>query len=88
MITHGTDIEETAYFLNLSSSPQARCADRVHASLTARPPTDRSASTTQWPWPPTDAAGRGFVVVNDWIHRASSHQTNTTAVQTVARFRV
>jgi len=87
VITHGTDtIEETAYFLNLvvkSTKPVVLTASmRPSTALSADGPlnfynavgvaADRRASS------------RGvMVVVNDWIHGASSlTKTSTTAVQT------
>jgi L-asparaginase len=87
VITHGTDtIEETAYFLNLvvkSKKPVVMTAAmRPSTALSADGPLNFynavgvAASK--------DAAGRGvLVVINDWIHGASSlTKTNTTAVQT------
>ena len=87
VITHGTDtIEETAYFLNLvvrSKKPVVLTASmRPSTALSADGPLNfynavAVAADRQ-------AAGRGvLVVVNDWIHGASSlTKTNTTAVQT------
>jgi L-asparaginase len=87
VITHGTDtIEETAYFLNLvvkSSKPVVlTAAMRPSTALSADGPLNfynavAVAANKQ-------AAGRGvLVVVNDWIHGASSlTKTSTTAVQT------
>jgi L-asparaginase len=87
VITHGTDtIEETAYFLNLvvkSRKPVVlTAAMRPSTALSADGPLNfynavAVASNEE-------AAGRGvLVVVNDWIHGASSlTKTSTTAVQT------
>ena len=87
VITHGTDtIEETAYFLNLvvkSRKPVVMTAAmRPSTALSADGPLNfynavAVAANKQ-------AAGRGvLVVVNDWIHGASSlTKANTTAVQT------
>jgi L-asparaginase len=87
VITHGTDtIEETAYFLNLvvkSKKPVVlTAAMRPSTALSADGPLNfynavGVAADKQ-------AAGRGvMVVVNDWIHGASSlTKTSTTAVQT------
>ena len=87
VITHGTDtIEETAYFLNLvvkSKKPVVlTAAMRPATALSADGPLNfynavAVASNK-------DAAGRGvLVVINDWIHGASSlTKTSTTAVQT------
>ena len=87
VITHGTDtIEETAYFLNLvvrSTKPVVLTASmRPSTALSADGPLNfynavAVAADRQ-------ASGRGvLVVVNDWIHGASSlTKTNTTAVQT------
>src|SRR5881394_416641 len=87
VITHGTDtIEETAYFLNLvvkSRKPVVlTAAMRPSTALSADGPLNFfnavAVSANK------DAAGRGvLVVVNDWIHGASSlTKTSTTAVQT------
>ena len=87
VITHGTDtIEETAYFLNLvvkSTKPVVlTAAMRPSTALSADGPLNfynavAVAANKQ-------AVGRGvLVVVNDWIHGASSlTKTSTTAVQT------
>jgi L-asparaginase len=87
VITHGTDtIEETAYFLNLvvkSRKPVVlTAAMRPSTALSADGPLNfynavAVAADVQ-------ANGRGvLVVVNDWIHGASSlTKTSTTAVQT------
>src|SRR5436190_19240641 len=87
VITHGTDtIEETAYFLNLvvhSPKPVVLTASmRPSTALSADGPLNfynavAVAANRQAP-------GRGvLVVVNDWIHGASSlTKTSTTAVQT------
>jgi len=87
VITHGTDtIEETAYFLNLvvkSKKPVVlTAAMRPSTALSADGPLNFynavAVAANQ------SAAGRGvLVVVNDWIHGASSlTKTSTTAVQT------
>ena len=87
VITHGTDtIEESAYFLNLT------CKTKKPIVLTAamRPSTALSADGPLNFYNAVavaankEAAGRGvLVVVNDWIHGASSlTKTSTTAVQT------
>ena len=87
VITHGTDtIEETAYFLNLvvkSRKPVVlTAAMRPSTALSADGPLNFfnavAVATNK------DATGRGvLVVVNDWIHGASSlTKTSTTAVQT------
>src|SRR5262245_11971092 len=87
VITHGTDtIEETAYFLNLvvkSNKPVVMTAAmRPSTALSADGPLNffnavAVAANKQ-------AARRGvLIVVNDWIHGASSlTKTSTTAVQT------
>jgi L-asparaginase len=87
VITHGTDtIEETAYFLNLvikSPKPVVLTASmRPSTALSADGPLNffnavAVAANKQAP-------GHGvMVVVNDWIHGASSlTKTSTTAVQT------
>jgi L-asparaginase len=87
VITHGTDtIEETAYFLNLV----VRSRKPVVLTAAMRPSTALSADGPLNFYNAVavaahkDAAGRGvLVVVNDWIHGASSlTKTSTTAVQT------
>jgi L-asparaginase len=87
VITHGTDtIEETAYFLNLvikSPKPVVFTASmRPSTALSPDGPLNffnavAVAASKQAP-------GHGvMVVVNDWIHGASSlTKTSTTAVQT------
>jgi L-asparaginase len=87
VITHGTDtIEETAFFLNLvvkSDKPVVlTAAMRPSTALSADGPLNfynavAVAANKQ-------SAGRGvLVVINDWIHGASSlTKTSTTAVQT------
>jgi L-asparaginase len=87
VITHGTDtIEETAYFLNLvvkSKKPVVmtaamRSADKLSADGPLNFYNAVGVAANK------DAAGRGvLVVINDWIHGASSlTKTSTTAVQT------
>lgn len=87
VITHGTDtIEETAYFLNLvvkTKKPVVMTAAmRPSTALSADGPLNFynavAVAANQ------SAIGRGvLVVVNDWIHGASSlTKTSTTAVQT------
>ena len=87
VITHGTDtIEETAYFLNLVIK------SRKPVVLTAamRPSTALSADGPLNFYNAVAVAGNKamadhgvLVVVNDWIHGASSlTKTSTTAVQT------
>jgi L-asparaginase len=87
VITHGTDtIEETAYFLNLV----VRSRTPVVLTAAMRPSTALSADGPLNFYNAVavaaneDAAGRGvLVVVNDWVHGASSlTKTSTTAVQT------
>ena len=87
VITHGTDtIEETAYFLNLV----VKSRKPVVLTAAMRPSTALSADgplnfyNAVGVAANKDAAGRGvLVVVNDWIHGASSlTKTSTTAVQT------
>jgi L-asparaginase len=87
VITHGTDtIEETAYFLNLvvkSKKPVVMTAAmRPSTALSADGPLNFYNAVGVAA--NKDAAGRGvMVVINDWIHGASSlTKTNTTAVQT------
>src|SRR5262249_26583345 len=86
-ITHGTDtIEETGYFLNLvvkSRKPVVlTAAMRPSTALSADGPLNFFNAVAVAA--NKDAAGRGvLVVVNDWIHGASSlTKTSTTAVQT------
>lgn len=87
VITHGTDtIEETAYFLNLV----VKTKKPVVMTAAMRPATALSADGPLNFYNAVavaahkDAPGRGvLVVVNDWIHGASSlTKTSTTAVQT------
>ena len=87
VITHGTDtIEETAYFLNLvvkSRKPVVlTAAMRPSTALSADGPLNFFNAVAVAA--NKDAGGRGvLVVVNDWIHGASSlTKTSTTAVQT------
>src|SRR5437762_12499739 len=87
VITHGTDtIEETAYFLNLvvrSRKPVVlTAAMRPSTALSADGPLNFFNAVAVAAH--KDSAGRGvLVVVNDWIHGASSlTKTSTTAVQT------
>src|SRR6478672_1542068 len=87
VITHGTDtIEETAYFLNLvvkSRKPVVlTAAMRPSTALSADGPLNYYNAVAVAA--NKDAAGRGvLVVVNDWVHGASSlTKTSTTAVQT------
>jgi L-asparaginase len=87
VITHGTDtIEETAYFLNLvvkSKKPVVlTAAMRPSTALSADGPLNFYNAVAVAA--NKDAGGRGvLVVVNDWIHGASSlTKTSTTAVQT------
>jgi L-asparaginase len=87
VITHGTDtIEETSYFLNLvvmSKKPVVLTASmRPSTALSADGPLNFFNAVAVAA--NKDAAGRGvLVVVNDWIHGASSlTKTSTTAVQT------
>lgn len=87
VITHGTDtIEETAYFLNLVVKTRKpivmTAAMRPSSALSADGPLNFynavAVAANQ------SAIGRGvLVVVNDWIHGASSlTKASTTAVQT------
>src|SRR5215470_5962645 len=87
VITHGTDtIEETAYFLNLV----VKTRKPVVLTAAMRPSTALSADgplnffNAVGVAANKEASGRGvLVVVNDWIHGASSlTKANTTAVQT------
>jgi L-asparaginase len=87
VITHGTDtIEETSYFLNLvvkSKKPVVlTAAMRPSTALSADGPLNFFNAVAVAA--NKDAVGRGvLVVVNDWIHGASSlTKTSTTAVQT------
>jgi len=87
VITHGTDtIEETAYFLNLvvkSRKPVVlTAAMRPSTALSADGPLNFFNAVAVAA--NKDASERGvLVVVNDWIHGASSlTKTSTTAVQT------
>jgi len=87
VITHGTDtIEETAYFLNLvvkSRKPVVLTASmRPSTALSADGPLNFFNAVAVAV--NKEAAGRGvLVVLNDWIHGASSlTKTSTTAVQT------
>jgi L-asparaginase len=87
VITHGTDtIEETAYFLTLvvkSTKPVVLTASmRPATALSADGPLNFYNAVAVAANP--GSAGRGvLVVLNDWIHGASSlTKTSTTAVQT------
>jgi L-asparaginase len=87
VITHGTDtIEETGYFLNLvtkSRKPVVMTASmRPSTALSADGPLNYYNAVAVAAKP--EAAGKGvLIVVNDWIHGASSlTKTSTTAVQT------
>jgi L-asparaginase len=87
VITHGTDtIEETGFFLNLV----VKSRKPVVLTAAMRPSTALSADgplnffNAVGVAASKEAAGRGvLVVVNDWIHGASSlTKASTTAVQT------
>lgn len=87
VITHGTDtIEETAFFLNLvvkSDKPVVMTASmRPSTALSADGPLNYYNAVAVAA--NKNANGRGvLVVLNDWIHGASSlTKTSTTAVQT------
>ena len=87
VISHGTDtIEETAYFLNLvvkSKKPVVMTASmRPSTALSADGPLNFYNAVAVAA--NKDAGGRGvLVVINDWIHGASSlTKMSTTAVQT------
>ncbi len=87
VITHGTDtIEETAYFLNLTVKTKKpivlTAAMRPSTALSADGPLNFYNAVAVAA--NKEAGGRGvLVVVNDWIHGASSlTKTSTTAVQT------
>src|SRR3954468_4255737 len=87
VITHGTDtIEETGYFLNLvvkTKKPVVlTAAMRPSTALSADGPLNFFNAVAVAA--NKDAGGRGvLVVVNDWIHGASSlTKASTTAVQT------
>jgi L-asparaginase len=87
VITHGTDtIEETSYFLNLVTKSRKpvvlTAAMRPSTALSADGPLNFFNAVAVAA--NADAAGRGvLVVINDWIHGASSlTKTSTTAVQT------
>ena len=87
VITHGTDtIEETGYFLNLVVKTRKpvvlTAAMRPSTALSADGPLNFYNAVAVAA--SKDAAGRGvLVVVNDWIHGASSlTKASTTAVQT------
>jgi L-asparaginase len=87
VITHGTDtIEETAYFLNLvvkSRKPVVlTAAMRPSTALSADGPLNFYNAVAVAASKNTPGHGV-LVVVNDWIHGASSlTKTSTTAVQT------
>ena len=87
VITHGTDtIEETAFFLNLVVKTRKpivlTAAMRPSTALSADGPLNFYNAVAVAA--DKEAVGRGvMVVVNDWIHGASSlTKTSTTAVQT------
>src|SRR5258705_1698494 len=87
VISHGTDtIEETGFFLNLvtkSKKPVVLTASmRPSTALSADGPLNYYNAVAVATKP--EAVGKGvLVVVNDWIHGASSlTKTSTTAVQT------
>lgn len=87
VITHGTDtIEETSYFLNLvvkSRKPVVLTGSmRPSTALSADGPLNFFNAVAVAA--NKEAVGRGvLVVLNDWIHGASSlTKTSTTAVQT------
>src|SRR5215203_6472651 len=87
VITHGTDtIEETAYFLNLVVKSQKpvvlTAAMRPSTALSADGPLNFFNGVAVAA--NKESANKGvLVVVNDWIHGASSlTKTSTTAVQT------
>jgi L-asparaginase len=87
VVTHGTDtIEETSYFLNLvvkSKKPVVlTAAMRPSTALSADGPLNFFNAVAVAANP--EGAGRGvLVVINDWIHGASSlTKTSTTAIQT------
>jgi L-asparaginase len=87
VITHGTDtIEETAYFLNLVVKTRKpivlTAAMRPSTALSADGPLNFYNAVAVAA--SKEAGGRGvLVVINDWIHGASSlTKTSTTAIQT------
>jgi L-asparaginase len=87
VITHGTDtIEETGFFLNLVTKSRKpvvlTAAMRPATALSADGPLNYFNAVAVATKP--EAVGKGvLVVVNDWIHGASSlTKTSTTAVQT------
>src|SRR4026209_2281875 len=87
VITHGTDtIEETAFFLNLvvkTKKPVVLTA-AMHPSTALSADGPLNFFNAVAVAADKDAGGRGvLVVVNDWIHGASSlTKASTTAVQT------